>query len=78
MTMLDHRSKNKNEILKFILTYYKQTEKPVGVKVIVRFTGIGIATVYSIIKELEEEKKIHSKKGQERFGGNRSIVVIPV
>lgn len=78
MTMLDHRSKNKNEILKFVLTYYKQTEKPVGVKVIVRFTGIGIATVYSIIKELEEEKKIHSKKGQEQLGRYRSIVVIPL
>jgi len=78
MTMLDHRSKNKNEILKFILTYYKQTEKPVGVKVIVRYTGIGTATVYNIIKELEQEKKIHSKKEHERFGRNRSIVVIPV
>jgi transcriptional regulator of heat shock response len=76
--MLDHRSKNKNEILKFILTYYKQTEKPVGVKVIVRYTGIGIATVYSIIKELEEEKKIHSKKAQEQLGRYRSIVVIPL
>ena len=78
MTMLDHRSKNKNEILKFILTYYKHTEKPVGVKVIVRFTGIGTATVYSIIKELEQEKKIHSKKEHERFGRNRSTVIIPV